>query len=253
VDATNQHEKILLQKLSEAESTIEKLRDDGHRMKAEITQVKAEKTEATNSYMDKEKELRQMIDSLTKQTTILTDEKETTIQESRKVVESLNMELGIQSRREMELKEQLNILENEGSQMRMDLEIQVRREAGLREEKQTESRKLSSENAALSENMRIKTSEMNGEMMKHITRENDLMVRVETARAEKQKLLLELDELKSDNFSSTRSSRKLIEELTKNEKELMEKVYELKLTIKTLEGKRILSDRRNRTKHSRST
>jgi chromosome segregation ATPase len=235
-------EQNLRQQLSDAETTIAEIKKDRHIMKAEIRQMKFERAEATNSYLDKirlvtdtlqqqydqENELRQKIESLTKQNIILADEKETAIEEGKKVVDSLNMELEIQSRRERELKEQVTLLENEGSLLKMEIENLVRCEAGLREEKETEIQILTSEFVTLSENMRTKISELKEEIMRYMSRENDLMEQIETAKVQKQKMLLEVDELKSDNVSSTRTSRELIEGMTKNEKELVEKVNELR-------------------------
>lgn len=96
---------------------------------------------------DQEKDLRHIIDSLRKQTEALEDEKENAIQEGSKVIESLNMELGVQSQREMELNEQLRIFEDEINQLRQVIRDLAKREEELREENSIEIRKNRSENA----------------------------------------------------------------------------------------------------------
>ena len=54
-----------------------------------------------------------------------------------------------------------------------------------------------------------------------------LKLELEAANGQRQKLSAEIDELKSDNLSSARNSRKLIEELTRKEKEFMKKINEM--------------------------
>lgn len=65
---------------------------------------------------------------------------------------------------------------------------------------------------------------------------NNTNLELEAANRERQKLSVEVDELKSDNLSSARNSRRLIEELTRREKELLEEIDEMKETIKTMGG-----------------
>ncbi|XP_031565490.1 myosin-J heavy chain-like [Actinia tenebrosa] len=247
-----QREVEVLQKLSDAHKVIEELQAEKGGIEEELIRNRMEKTGTVKRYeekikkmcetlklqSDQEKDLRHVIDSLRKQTEALEDEKENVIQEGSKVVESLNMELEVQSRREMELKEQLGFFEDEINQLRNELDDRAKREAELREEKSLEIQKIRLENDSMSESLRTKISEMNGELMKHITKENDLRVQVESARVEKEKLLLELEELNNDKSSSTRTSRKLISELRKSENELLEKIDELNLTVKTLEGEK---------------